>query len=99
MLINDSLDDIKFLGILHIPESDLDTITAKHSIAGRKIYMFTCFPKDVSGEYLQNGSTHIIIGMEYDSASNGVQCSIGPSIKYRWKKSGKWGNWKTVSAS
>lgn len=97
--INDSLDDIRFLGILRIPESDLDTITTKYSIAGRKIYMFTYFPKDVSGEYLQSGSTHIIIGMEYDGASNGVQCSIGQSIKYRWKASGKWGKWKTVSAS
>ncbi len=94
--LNESvLKNIRFLGEIHVLDSEINSIAAKYNVPNFVIYMFTQVPK-TGQPYIQGGGSHIVIGMEYGNHKYGNQLSLGASAKRRALQDGAWYEWETI---
>ncbi|RKI44296.1 hypothetical protein D7V86_03395 [bacterium D16-51] len=90
-------ENVLYLGFFNIYESELDTIAQDLNVTDNKPYILSIHPKVIAeGDYLQNGGSHVVLGIEYGNYSFGSQYSFGSSgIKKRHKEYGSnsWSEW------
>lgn len=62
-----------------------------------KAYLITNSPVS-DNNYIQSGSTHTVIGMQYANKSYGQQISLSiAGVKFRTQENGVWSNWQCLT--
>ena len=75
-------------------DSTVGSIATEQNVSELKTYITTVYPKnDSTGDYVMNGGSYTLIGMEYDNHQFGYQIAFGSDTKYRKLVSGNWGDW------
>ena len=89
-----------YLGIIDrvFKDSEIGEIAKRYSVPDFKAYIATVAPISIP-PYLQDGGSHVILGMEYINYNYGFQISFGRTIKHRTIYEGVWEDWKTVTMS
>lgn len=94
-------ESILYLGYFNIYESKLDTIAQDLHVVDNKPYILSIHPKNITeGDYLQDGRSHIVLGLEYGNYAYGIQYSLGSlgiKRRYRIYENNTWSEWKNIS--
>ena len=86
-----------YLGAKRILDSTVGNVAKNYNVPNMKPYIISIQP-ETGGPYIQGGSSHIIIGMEYADHQYGFQASFGiGGIKYRGLEHGTWNTWKSFT--
>lgn len=93
-----SLNNIRFLGCLKIPDEEVGDIPVNYNVSADVIYLAVIRPMIA---ITLHGSNHFLVaGFDYDSHKKGIQWTFGPEfIKYRKKIDGVWQSWKKIQGS
>lgn len=93
-----SLNNIRFLGCLKIPDEEVGNIPVEHNISADVIYLAVIRP--VIAITLHGSNRFLVVGLDYDSHKKGIQWTFGPEfIKYRKRLDGVWQAWKKIQGS